>query len=76
MFLQDSEVESNINQNSNSNRNADNNNNEVMVNTDVRESKSGKLEYEEFLKCLRSYHNFLDLWWRMKVDYLEELIKS
>lgn len=41
-----------------------------------KEGTAGKLDYDEFLKCLKSYHNFLDLWWRMRVDFLSELIKS
>lgn len=30
----------------------------------------GKLEYDEFVKCLRGYHNFMELWWKMRLDYL------
>lgn len=42
----------------------------MFVDDGVEEGQPFQLEYEEFLKCLRSYHNFLELWWRMRVDIL------
>lgn len=48
----------------------------MFVDDAPEEGQPSKLEYEEFLKCLKSYHNFLELWWRIRVDILNELIKS
>lgn len=34
-----------------------------------------KVEYEEFLKCCRSYQNFLELWWRLRIDSLKGVVE-
>lgn len=41
----------------------------------IEEGQPPLLEYDEFIKCLRGYHNFVELWWKMRVDTLSQIIK-
>jgi hypothetical protein len=48
---------------------------EVVMDMFVEEGEGGGLQYEEFVKCIKGYHNFLELWWRMRVEVLEETLR-
>ena len=38
--------------------------------------EEGKIEFDEFLKCTKSYHNFLELWWSLRAQTLSMLMQQ
>ena len=35
--------------------------------------EDSKLEYGEFVKCLNSYHSFVELWWEIRASLLKRV---